>query len=122
MRGQGGMGLIELLIVLVVVAVAGGVLYSYFGSTARTLEQVQQQRPTDHARLAADQMTLSTVRTALQVYQAQNGRWPPDRDAVLGLLAGPPRFQCAGNDFDYDAASGAVRLRIDDAARCVAAP
>jgi hypothetical protein len=30
----------------------------------------------------------------------------------------PPRFQCAGNDFEYDPATGALRLTITDDARC----
>jgi hypothetical protein len=29
-----------------------------------------------------------------------------------------PKFQCAGNDFDYDAATGALRLTITDDTRC----
>ena len=43
---------------------------------------------------------------------------PADRDAVLTLLASPPRFQCAGNDFEYDPATGGLSLRVADAGRC----
>jgi len=37
---------------------------------------------------------------------------------VLALLAAPPRFQCPGNDFEYDAGTGRLRLLIQDPARC----
>jgi hypothetical protein len=30
----------------------------------------------------------------------------------------PPKFQCAGNDVDYDPASGSLSLTITDDARC----
>ena len=113
-----GLGLVEILIVLVVVAIAGGLLWGYFGSTAKTIEKLQEQRPIEHARLAADQATLASIKGLVDVYRAQNDTWPADRDAVLALLAAPPRFQCAGNDFEYDPASGGLSLRVTDAGRC----
>lgn len=116
--GERGIGLIEILIVLVIVAVAGGLLWGYLGSTARTVEQIQEQRPLAHAKLAADQATLASIKSLVDASRAQNDTWPADRDAVLALLASPPRFQCAGNDFDYDPASGALSLRVTDAGRC----
>ena len=118
-KDQRGLGLIEIAVVLVVVAVAGALLYKYVGSTAKTMEKFQEERPLAHARLAADQATLAAMVGALRTYQATNeGKWPPDKSAVVALLAGPPRFQCAGGDFDYDPASGAVRLTVTDPARC----
>ena len=116
--GERGIGLVEILIVLVVVAIAGGLLWGYFGSTAKTIEKLQEQRPIEHARLAADQATLASIKSLVDASRAQNDTWPADRDAVLALLASPPRFQCAGNDFDYDPASGALSLRVADAGRC----
>ena len=77
--------------------------------------------------LSAEIMTMTkTTSTTLHVqltglartYQAQHEKWPPDKEAVLGLLAGPPRFQCSGNDIEYDPATGTLRLLVDDAARC----
>ena len=115
---QRGFGLIEILLVLVVVAFAGFLLVRYLGSTARTVEMIQQERPIAHARLVADQATLASVDAMVSAHHAQNGQWPPDKAAVLALLQSPPRFQCAGNDFEYDPASGALRLLIADAARC----
>lgn len=112
------MGLIEVAIVLVVIAIAGFVVLRYFGSTATTVQKLQEDKPLAHSRLAADRATLATLAGLVRTYQAQQEKWPPDKAAVLGLLAGPPHFQCAGNDIDYDPATGAVRLLVDDAARC----
>ena len=113
-----GFGLIEVVLVLVVVAFAGFLLVRYLGSTARTVEKIQEERPIANARLLADQSTLATVRDTVRTYQAQNGQWPPDKAAVLALFQSPPRFQCAGNDFEYDPTSGTLRLLITDSARC----
>lgn len=117
-RSEQGGGLIEIIIVLAVVAVAGYLLFQYFGSTAKTVEKLQEERPLAHAKLAADQATLDAIKGLVQAYQAQNGRWPADKAAVLGLLTAPPRFQCPGNNIEYDAATGALRLAITDAGRC----
>ena len=116
---QRGLGLIEIAVVLVVVAVAGALLYKYMGSTAKTLEKFQEERPLAHARLAADRATLAAMAGALRTYQVEHeGKWPPDKSAVVALMAGPPRFQCAGGDFDYDPASGGVSLTVTDPLRC----
>jgi type II secretory pathway pseudopilin PulG len=102
----------ELLLVLAVVAVAGFVLMRYVGATATTVERLQKERPLGQARLAADQATLASIETVVRGYHARHGQWPADRAAVLALLAGPPRWQCAGNDLDYDPARGTLALRI----------
>jgi prepilin-type N-terminal cleavage/methylation domain-containing protein len=118
-HNQRGFGLIEIVLVLVVVAVAGFLFMRYIGSTATTIEKLQEERPIAHARLMADQATLGTIRAQLRTYQAEHeGKWPADKAAVLALLPSAPKFQCAGNDFEYDAASGEIRLLITDAARC----
>ena len=98
--------------------IAGVILKQYMSSTARTLEQFQQQRPISYGKVTADQMTLGTVRTALDLYRAQHEQWSADKAAVLALLPAPPRFQCAGNDFEHDAGTGSLRLLIQDPARC----
>ena len=117
-RGQRGFGLVEILMVLVAVALASVVLYKYVASTARTVETLQEQRPMGGAKFAADQATLGAIRTTVQTYYVQQGQWPADKAAVLAVLDAPPRFQCAGNDFEYEPGGGQVRLRIDDPARC----
>ena len=115
---QRGFGYIEIVIVMAVVAVAGYLLMQYFTSTAKTVEKMQQDRPFARAKPAADQATLTSVQGLVRSYQADKGQFPPDKATVVGLLASPPRFQCPGNDFDYDPATGSLGLTINDDSRC----
>jgi len=116
--GSRGFSLVEIAIVLVVLAIVGSILYAYIGSTTKTIETIQQEKPLSQARLVADRATLASIRTALQIYYAQNGKWPEDKDAVGALLIPRPNFQCTGNDYTYDPASGQVGMLIDDASSC----
>jgi prepilin-type N-terminal cleavage/methylation domain-containing protein len=118
LRAQRGFGLVEIVIVLAVVAIAGYLLMQYVNSTAKTTEMLQQDRPIDRTRLAADRVTLASVQTLVRNYHAEKGQWPSDKAAVVALLMAPPRFQCQGNDFEYDPVSGALSLTITDDARC----
>lgn len=118
MTAQRGFGLVEILLVLLVVAISGVLLMRYVSSTARTVEKLQEERPLEAAKLAADQATLAAIQGMVRTYQAQNGQWPADKAAVLALLPSPPRFQCAANDFEYDPASGTLRVLITDSSRC----
>jgi prepilin-type N-terminal cleavage/methylation domain-containing protein len=113
-----GFGLIEILIVLVVVALGGYVVMQYVTSTSGTVEQIQRDRPLAKARLTADRATLQALQVAVRNYQAEHGQMPPDKATVLGLMMAPPVFQCPGNDFEYDSATGTLRLTITDDARC----
>lgn len=113
-----GFGLIEIVIVVAVVALAGYVVMQYVASSAKSAGQFRQERPLDRSRLAADRATLNIMQSAVRTYQAEKGEWPPDRTAVLAPLMAPPKFQCAGNDFEYDATTGALRLTIIDDTRC----
>ena len=115
---QRGFGYIEIVIVLAVVAVAGYLLMQYFTSTAKTVEKLQQDRPIARAKLAADQATLTSVQAMVRTYQAEKGQYPLDKATVVGLLVSPPRFQCPGNDFEYDPATGTLGLTITDDSRC----
>jgi prepilin-type N-terminal cleavage/methylation domain-containing protein len=115
---QRGFGLIELVIVVAVVALAGYLLMQYVTSSAKSVERFQQERPLDRTRLAADRATLTALQTAVRNYQAEKGQWPPDKATVTGLLMAPPVFKCTGNDFEYDPATGALGLTITDDARC----
>jgi len=115
---QRGFGFIEIIIVLAVVAAAGYLLMQYFTSTATTVEKLQQERPLPRAKLAADQATLASVQGLVRTYHAGKGQYPPDKTTVLGLIVSPPKFQCPGNDFDYDPASGTLSLTITDDSRC----
>jgi prepilin-type N-terminal cleavage/methylation domain-containing protein len=115
---QRGFGLVEIIIVVAVVALAGFLLMQYVNSTAKTTEMLQQERPIDRTRLAADRATLTSLQKVVQNYHAEKGQWPPDKATVVGLLMGTPRFQCRANDFDYDPASGALSLTVTDDTRC----
>jgi prepilin-type N-terminal cleavage/methylation domain-containing protein len=117
-RGQSGFGLVEILVVAVILAVVGTFLYQYFVSTTKTVETIQQQKPMSAARLAADRATVAAIRTSLQLYFGQHGAYPPSKDVVATLLNPPPSFQCEGNDYRYEPATGQVTLVIDDANRC----
>jgi prepilin-type N-terminal cleavage/methylation domain-containing protein len=117
-RSQSGFGLVEILVVAVILAVAGAFLYQYFVSTTKTVETIQQQRPMSAARLAADRATVAAIRTSLQLYFGQHAAYPPNKDVVATLLNPPPSFQCEGNDYRYEPATGLVTLVIDDADRC----
>jgi prepilin-type N-terminal cleavage/methylation domain-containing protein len=115
---QRGFGFIEIIIVVAVVAVAGFLLMRYFSSTAKTVEKLQQDRPLARAKLAADQATLTAVQGLVSTYKTEKGQYPADKTAVLGLLVSPPKFQCPGNDFEYEPATGALSLTITDDTRC----
>ena len=115
---QRGFGYIEIVIVLAVVAAAGYLLMQYYTTTAKTVERMRQDRPLERTRLAADQATLTAVQGLVRTYQAEKGQYPPDKAAVVGLLVSPPKFQCPGNDFEYDPATGALSLTITDDSRC----
>jgi type II secretory pathway pseudopilin PulG len=115
---QSGLGLVEILVVAVVLAIAGAFLYQYFVSTTKTVETIQQQKPMSAARLAADRATVAAIRTSLQLYFGQHGGYPPSKEAVATLLNPPPSFQCEENDYRYEPATGLVTLVIDDANRC----
>lgn len=117
-RSPRGFSLVEIVIVLAVVAVAGYLLMQYVSSTSKTTEMLQQERPIDRTRLAADRATLASLQGLVRSYHAEKGQWPPDKATVTALLMAPPRFQCRGNDFDYDPATGALTLTITDDARC----
>src|SRR5438046_9857609 len=116
--GQRGFGLIEILLVLVVVALAGFLLVRYLGSTARTVEMIQEERPIAHAMLSADQATLVSVRAMVRPHHAQNGQSPADKAAVLTLLQTPPSVEFAVNDLEYAPLCIAVPLVIAAAGRC----
>lgn len=115
---QRGFGFIEIIIVMAIVAIAGFLLMQYFSSTAKTVEKLQQDRPLARTKLVADQATLTSVQALVRSYQTEKGQYPPDKATVLGLLVSPPKFQCPGNDFEYDSATGSLGLTITDDSRC----
>ena len=115
---QRGLSLVEVVLVLLVVAIASAGLYTYLARTARTLETVSAGRVLGHARLTADLATLAGIRNQLDLYHATHGQWPSSKEASAAILKPPPRFQCAGNDYTFDPASGTIGLVIMDPSRC----
>jgi prepilin-type N-terminal cleavage/methylation domain-containing protein len=91
-----GFGVIEILIVVAVVALAGYFIMQYVGSTAKTVEQLQKDRPIDRSKLTADRATLGALQGLVRNYQAEKGQWPPDKATVLGLLMAPPSCSAPG--------------------------
>jgi prepilin-type N-terminal cleavage/methylation domain-containing protein len=118
LKCQRGFGLIEILLVVLVVALGGYFLMQYVVSSAKSVETLKQERPIDRSKLAADRATLTALQSAVRTYQAEKGQWPSDKETVTGLLMAPPRWQCAGNDFEYDPATGALSLTVTDDTRC----
>ena len=115
---QRGVSLVEIVLVLLVVAVAGTALYAYFDATKTSLGRVSTERPVNYARLMADTATLAVIRAQLDLHYSRHGQWPASHEAVGALLSPAPRFQCAGNDYTYDPATGALGLIITDPGRC----
>ena len=111
------MGILEVLLVLIVFAIILAAIYWYMGSTEKAVEMFKE-RPFAPVKLAADRQTLAVIKNALQIYHSQNGLWPPNKKAVAALVIPEPKFQCTGNDFIYDPASGQVRLVVGDVSRC----
>jgi prepilin-type N-terminal cleavage/methylation domain-containing protein len=117
-RGHRGFSLVEVVILLLVIAVASTAVYTYLGATRKSLETVNSSRPIAHARIMADLSTLAAIRTQLGVYQATHGQWPASGEELAAALRPAPQFQCAVNDYTYDPQSGAVGLVIIDAEHC----
>src|SRR5688572_20992493 len=68
--GRRGFGLVEILVVLAVLALAGVLLVRYVGSTQQTVEKFQRDRPLANARLMADRATLEMLAGLVRNYQA----------------------------------------------------
>jgi prepilin-type N-terminal cleavage/methylation domain-containing protein len=117
-EGERGLSLVEIAIALLVVAVASAGLYAYLAQTKKTLEAVHSGQVVGHVRLTADLATLAAIRNQLDLYYASHGQWPASKEASVGALATPPRFQCPGNDYTFDPSSGAITLLIMDPSRC----
>src|SRR5262249_59841078 len=102
------------------VARAAAAVYTSLAATKASLERVSPgpDRSLGHARFFADQAALSAIRTQVDLYRSRYGAWPASYEAVGALLNPPPRFQCAGNDYTYDPATGALALVVTDPSGC----
>lgn len=107
LRDQRGVTLVELMVVVAIIAIIAAI--------ALTLYQNVQQK----AKLAADQGTAASLRSAVAIYYGRkNGNFPPDKSTLNTLVSPAPTWQCAGQDYEYSATNGKVTLTVNDAASC----
>ncbi len=71
------------------------------------------------SRFAADQRTITSMRSAIAIYYGKhNGNFPPDKAAVEALVSPSPTWQCAGQGYSYDATNGKITLAVNDVGSC----
>jgi prepilin-type N-terminal cleavage/methylation domain-containing protein len=102
-----GVTLVELMIVVTIIAVLAAI--------AITMYQDVQKR----ARLASDQGTIGSIRSAISIYYGgSGGNFPANQASVLTLLQAPA-WQCPGNTaWSYDANTGLAALAVNDVSGC----
>ena len=61
----------------------------------------------ERARNAADQADLEALQSTVKTYRITNGRYPADLTVIAPLLNAPVDL----SKFDYDPATGTVRLK-----------
>lgn len=113
-----GIGVVELVIALLVAAGVVAIILAYLRSTEETVKTVTEQKPQAQSRLLADRGTAAALRGAVSIYFGREGKFPPDKAAVDALVSPPPAFQCPGNTYTYDPATGKITLAINDLAGC----
>ena len=70
-------------------------------------------------RLRADQGVLDDLRLTIHTYRHEYGQLPPDKAVVEARSRlGSPRWSCAGQGWNYDAASGNAILTVTDDRAC----
>lgn len=96
LRSQKGMTLVELMVVVAIIAIIAAIAITVF-------QDIQKK-----ARLAADQGTVASLRSAVAIYYGKNnGRFPANLTAVEGLVTPAPTYQC-GVTPGYDSANGKI--------------
>ncbi len=90
------MTLVELMVVVVIIAIIAGI--------ALTLYQDVQKK----ARLAADNGSVSAMRSSVAIYYGNhNGNFPPTLSAVNAMTVPQPSWQCTANiPPTYDTTNG----------------
>jgi prepilin-type N-terminal cleavage/methylation domain-containing protein len=104
---RAGVTLVELMVVVTIIAVIAAI--------AITLYQDVQKK----ARLASDQGTIGSIRSAISIYYGGNSGTFPGSQAGVLLLLQAPDWQCPGNSaWSYDSASGLAALAVNDTSGC----
>lgn len=101
------MTLVELMVVVAIIAIIAAI--------AITLYQDIQKK----SRLAADQGTIGTVRSAAAIYFGKhNGNFPTKAVLDALVIPTPPVFQCTGGTYTIDTSNGKVLYTPNDVASC----
>jgi general secretion pathway protein H len=91
--GQGGMTLVEMLVVLAIIAIIAGTVSLSLGSGRGLAGQAEARRLTASLQLAADQTMITDDAIALAVrhdgytfvaWDRTRGKWMPETDPALG--------------------------------------
>jgi prepilin-type N-terminal cleavage/methylation domain-containing protein len=95
-RDQGGLTLVELMIVVTIIAVIAAVAIAVYQDIVKK------------SKLAADQGVVSSLRSAVAIYYGRtNGLFPATMGAVESLVQPSPVYNCAILPV-YDAANGKI--------------
>jgi prepilin-type N-terminal cleavage/methylation domain-containing protein len=101
LRSQKGLTLVELMVVVAIIAIIAAV--------AITMYQDIQKK----ARIAADNGTAASLRSAVAIYYGKHNGNFPDQATLLTLVQpSPPVWACPGQGITYDVANGKVLLVV----------
>ncbi|HZS33876.1 MAG TPA: prepilin-type N-terminal cleavage/methylation domain-containing protein [Methylomirabilota bacterium] len=97
-RGQAGLTLIELMIVVAIIAVIAAIAIAIY------------QDVTKKSKLAADYGTVASLRSAIAIYYGRtNGTFPTSMTEVNSLITPAPVYQCAATP-TYIPANGKINF------------
>ena len=95
-RGQGGLTLVELMIVVTIIAIIAAVSIAIYQDIVKK------------SKLAADQGVVSSLRSAVAIYYGRsNGLFPATFGAVESLVTPAPIYNCAVTP-TYDKNNGKI--------------
>jgi prepilin-type N-terminal cleavage/methylation domain-containing protein len=95
-RGQRGLTLVELMIVVTIIAIIAAVAMAVYQDIVKK------------SKLAADQGVVSSLRSAVAIYYGRmNGIFPGSLGAVESLVQPAPIYQCTISP-TYDSANGKI--------------
>jgi type IV pilus assembly protein PilA len=103
-RGQRGLTLVELMIVVTIIAIIAAVAFAVYQDIVKK------------SKLAADQGVIASLRSAVAIYYGRsNGLFPATFAAVESLVQPAPTFNCAVTP-GYDKNNGKISFTatIDD--------
>ncbi|MBI3458009.1 MAG: prepilin-type N-terminal cleavage/methylation domain-containing protein [Candidatus Rokubacteria bacterium] len=97
MRGERGVTLVELMVVVAIIAVLAAIAITMY------------QNVVAKSRFAADQGLLGAMRSAIALYYGQhNGNFPGSPGKYV--QPSPPLFQCTALSYTYDGTTGTLSV------------